>query len=227
MKNRSQFFISAYMLVAIFHIFSLATHKKESEIISKLLLMPMLAGYVLMECKGYLRMCIPLLAGLFFSWIGDIILIKSQNAIYFVFGLTAFLCAHIAYIITFRNFRFTSNDKKISQLYIIPFLVYAAAMLVLVYPNLGDMKVPVIIYSTVISLMGIAALLRKENTSDYSFLFCLAGAISFIISDSLIAVNKFYSSFASASLFIMLTYIIAQYLIAAGCILHLRQLKEE
>jgi len=48
--------------------------------------------------------------------------------------------------------------------------------------------------------------------------YYLAGATSFVVSDSLLAVNKFYQPFAYAGVFIMLTYCAAQYLIVRGYI---------
>jgi len=46
----------------------------------------------------------------------------------------------------------------------------------------------------------------------------LLGAILFIISDSVLAINKFYEPFSAAGIIIMLTYAFAQMLIVLGVI---------
>lgn len=50
----------------------------------------------------------------------------------------------------------------------------------------------------------------------------LAGAALFVLSDSVLAINKFYQSFELAGLLIMLTYGAAQYFIVKGAIEYLR-----
>ena len=47
-------------------------------------------------------------------------------------------------------------------------------------------------------------------------LYVFFGAIAFVISDSILAINKFYAPFEKSSFFIMLTYLVAQYLIVVG-----------
>lgn len=102
-------------------------------------------------------------------------------------------------------------------------LLFAVALLMLLFPKLGDMMVPVIAYATVISIMCMAALGRWHKANNGSFVFVLAGAVFFIISDALIAINKFYAPFELASFLIMITYIKAQYLILVGLIKHTTQ----
>jgi uncharacterized membrane protein YhhN len=65
--------------------------------------------------------------------------------------------------------------------------------------------------------MGIKAIERQTTHKSYSFV--LIGAILFIISDSLIAINKFAYSIPLSGLWVMATYIAAQYLIVEGVLL--------
>jgi uncharacterized membrane protein YhhN len=76
---------------------------------------------------------------------------------------------------------------------------------------------PIIAYATAIMLMGITAAERQSNKKSYRFV--LIGAILFIISDSLIAINKFAFSIPLSGLWVMATYIAAQYLILEGVLL--------
>jgi uncharacterized membrane protein YhhN len=99
-------------------------------------------------------------------------------------------------------------------------------MLSVLLPSLGDLKIPVTIYASVISIMLLFAFngfLVWENPGNK---YIFVGAIVFVISDSILAVNKFYSPIERSSFFIMLTYLVAQYLIVVG-ILKLNPKKAE
>ena len=68
--------------------------------------------------------------------------------------------------------------------------------------------------------MGIFALLRRGWTVDKSFIMVYSGALLFIMSDAMIAINKFMSPIIQAGLLIMATYIVAQFLIVKGILAH-------
>jgi uncharacterized membrane protein YhhN len=72
-------------------------------------------------------------------------------------------------------------------------------------------------------VMVLQALFRYGYTNTVSFWFVFVGAILFMISDSMIAVNKFLSSFELAGVAIMVTYILAQFLIIKGLLLHFEE----
>ncbi len=99
---------------------------------------------------------------------------------------------------------------------------YIYQLLALIMGSLGDMKYPVILYSIVISTMLWIALDRKGKTNSESYILVSLGSVLFVISDSLIALNKFYSPINQAGLWIMTTYISAQFLIATGVLSHVR-----
>jgi len=69
------------------------------------------------------------------------------------------------------------------------------------------------------------AINRKGKVNMMSYTMILAGAIFFVISDSVIALNKFGNKFESSETIIMSTYIVAQYFIVAGYILQFRDNK--
>lgn len=221
MKNISQIFLSAYLITAIVHIFSMISRYGIVEEISKILLMPLLLAYFISAGKGKGKLLMLPVLAILFSWFGDIALLTSFADKYFIPGLAAFLTAHILYIFTFK--KYVNKELQIKWIPVLLFVLHAVFLCRLIYPGLGELMVPVFFYAAAITSMGIAAFGRSGSTTQYSFLFVSAGAICFIISDSLIAVNKFYSSFNQAGVLIMLTYIMAQYLIATGCIQHLWQ----
>lgn len=83
--------------------------------------------------------------------------------------------------------------------------------------------VPVIVYAIVLMGMVMASFFRFGRTTPDSFWLVSAGALFFMISDSVLAINKFRSPFELAGPLIMLTYILGQFLIAEGVIRHTRQ----
>ena len=185
------------------------------QITVKPLLMPSLAAYFLFSVKQKNKLAFLVIIALLFSWIGDVMLMFVElKSIYFILGLVAFLLAHIAYILIFNK---SSQDFKPKIFtYSTGFLLtlYGILLILLMWPGLGDLMIPVIIYTAIIMTMGITALFRKASGAS----LVLIGAMLFIASDSLLALNKFYQAFAAAGFWVMLTYILAQYFIVIGMI---------
>lgn len=229
MKINNQLFLNLYMVVAIVHIYTLISDNEQYIVLSKYLLMPMLLLHVIVNCRKTLKNVIPLIAALFFCWVGDILLIYVDvYEQFFMFGLAAFLIGHIFYIWSFRKYATKNPGLPKQKLWIMIFpVIYALGLLIVVFPHLGDMKIPVIVYAIAITAMCIASINRYGRTSQYSFLFVFAGALFFIGSDSMIAINRFYKEITSGSLLIMSTYIIAQYLITSGLLLHIKDPENE
>jgi len=154
------------------------------------------------------------LMALVFSLLGDVLLMFTHiNANYFLSGLVAFLIAHVMYILVFRK---QKNSDKPSLVFLIALLIYGALIFYVLGDRLADMLIPVVIYMLVILTMAFAASRRKGRVSLQSYNLVLIGALFFIISDSLIAINKFYTEVPLADILIMTTYAIAQYLIVLG-----------
>ncbi len=160
-----------------------------------------------------------LICALIFSWIGDVILIfADKGEIYFIIGLLFFLISHILYIILFSKQILQNNCFK-NPIFIfgcILVLIYLASMLTLLFPKLGGLKIPVSVYAITISIMLISVLKGFFSWGNPAKTIILFGAICFVTSDSLLAINKFHSTLTNASFWIMITYLIAQYCIANG-----------
>jgi uncharacterized membrane protein YhhN len=160
-----------------------------------------------------------LLIALTFSWIGDIILLfADKGEIYFIFGLVAFLLSHLVYILLFSKQENTRiNEKKeIFWLGALAILAYFFIMIDTLFPKLGDLKIPVIVYAVVITTMLFFAFKGSLKWTTPANNYILVGAIVFVSSDSILAFNKFYAPITHASFYIMLTYCLAQYLIVSG-----------
>lgn len=145
--------------------------------------------------------------GLLFSGAGDIILELDRSG-YFTYGLVAFLIAHIFYISAFIT---KPKLKKLRSFIALSMIVYGSIIGYVLIPDLGDMTVPVMVYLCVIVLMGISA-----SIGGSIHYLVVAGACFFILSDSIIAINRFVAPVPCSSFWIMITYYPAQFCIAFG-----------
>lgn len=147
-------------------------------------------------------------AALVFSLIGDVLLMLPADR--FILGLLSFLTAHVCYILAFttgRGFGFTPALLAV-------FTAYSAAMYRFLWPSLREMKLPVLGYLLVISVMTWQAWERHLAVGGLLSLAAASGALLFTLSDSILALRRFRRNFNSAPLLVMATYYAAQLLIA-------------
>lgn len=209
----------ARTLFLVIAIINLSGHLMESNELakySKVLLMPLLLYYVFEKSREKVTFRILLLSvAIIFSWGGDIALIYPD---YFLLGVGLFLIAQLSYAYLF--IKSTIKNIEFSLFRLLPYLVYAFLLFYLVLPGAESLKIPVIVYGICLLAMGYAARLRRGLTGSESFKLTLIGSTLFIISDSLIAIEKFYSDIPFGGFLVMLTYISAQFLIAEGMLKH-------
>lgn len=150
--------------------------------------------------------------GLVFSLAGDILLDWPGDL--FVFGLGAFLLGHLAYV---RAYCSDSRQPALAAL-LLALIAGGAMFAVLASSGLGELLIPVACYATVISLMLWRALARigHRAIAARSAGLAAAGAALFVISDSLIGIDRFVMSFDAAPYAIILTYWLGQWGITAS-----------
>ena len=98
-------------------------------------------------------------------------------------------------------------------MYAFLFVNYVVYLLVLLKPNLGELFYPVLVYGITISIFGLVATLNYVTKRTTPALFLVLGAVLFIASDSMIALHKFHEPKLFYPVAIMITYVLAQYLI--------------
>lgn len=156
-------------------------------------------------------------AGLICSWAGDVFLdIPGGGDMMFMAGLVFFLLAHVNYILLFVLTPPRGLIRGNGLWYLIAVTGYGLFLYSSLHENLGSMKLPVIIYATVILLMFLAAIGRGDKVNRKSFFMVLSGAFLFVISDSALAFNKFNGGFTGAHIVVMSTYVLGQYQIVTG-----------
>jgi uncharacterized membrane protein YhhN len=184
---------------------------------SKPLLMPLLLLYFLASYQFKLdRRSLMVALALLLSCAGDVSLM-GQGTARFIAGLSCFLLAHIAYIFIFiRNDDTQSFSFRISWKLLLPMLFYIIALMVLLVPGSGPMIAPILIYGLTILMMWYTASLRFGIRSPYQNWQVIIGATLFVLSDSMIGLNRFYFELPQSGFLIMSTYIGAQFLIING-----------
>lgn len=149
-----------------------------------------------------------ILAGLLCSLAGDIALMFPEN--WFTAGLASFLAAHVFYILAFRP----GPGHPVSTGMLIPFIVFGLLMFRILAPSLGRLKFPVLVYIAAITVMAALAAGRFVERGGTRPLLAFAGAVLFLISDSVLAYDRFVKKFSPAQVIILGTYFPAQLLIA-------------
>ena len=163
-----------------------------------------------------------LITALFFSWIGDGVLLFADRAeIYFIIGLVSFLVSHLVYILLFTK-QIKREKTKTTAVFWIGVTViisYLMMMLFLLIPTLGDLKIAVFVYALVLSTMLLFAFKGFFLWKKKAAWSILIGAVIFVASDSILAFDKFYQKLELSSILIMSTYLLAQYLIVKGILM--------
>lgn len=219
MWKRHLSFSISFGFIAILYLVIEALDISQAKIVVKPLICMILAGYLVSNTRLGGNFNKLVFAGLFFSLIGDIALIfAGKGGTFFLLGLGAFLLAHISYAMAFfRDYKYNpAGSKTLGHVMVFVMAIFTIAFYFWLRPYLNEMKIPVMAYMVIISIMVITAAYRYGRVNDVSFQLIFAGAIFFIISDSLLAINMFVQPFLYSGIFIMATYMIAQYLITMG-----------
>jgi alkenylglycerophosphocholine/alkenylglycerophosphoethanolamine hydrolase len=149
--------------------------------------------------------------GLMFSVLGDVLLAWPGDL--FVFGLGAFLIAHLAYLKAYLR-----DCRRLATVPLIIASAVGAVLLgILISNDLGPLLIPVIVYGVAISAMLWRALARLgTDVPQRSALLAAGGALAFVCSDSVIGINRFVAPFHAAPYVIILSYWLGQWGIAAS-----------
>jgi uncharacterized membrane protein YhhN len=221
-KPASIFLHVLFAVIVVVELTGRYLDKIELEYMVKPLIMIWVAAYFLRFRKKK-EFTVPVLLAFFFSWLGDIFLMFSgKNELFFFSGVGGFFWAQLTYIYIFTTFREKSGKGLLQKkpALLIPFMAYVTGIYAILFPGLeGLMKPIILVYALSLIGMSMAALNRKGRVGQASYRLVFFGSILFLISDSMIALNKFFMEFTLAGFWIMITYVAAQYLIMRGLIL--------
>jgi len=215
-KSVTNFFLGCFIAAAAAITIAAAGHYSFSNVI-KPMLMPLL---IMALFAGKSTNAGLIITGLFFSWAGDVLLMfESKNALFFISGLVCFLFTHLCYVIYFLKIQSSGTSLLRKQPWMAALVAaYGVSLVQFLFPHLGDMKIPVLIYAVVICTMLICSLQVFTKINRPANLLFVTGALLFAASDSLLAINKFYKPFEYAGALIISTYCAAQLLIVVGVV---------
>lgn len=195
------------LLMSIFYIFWAPSEPLTVKLLFKVIPMVLIITYGWLHlAAGRTRTQYILLTGLLFCMLGDALLVW-----WFVPGLLAFLIGHIFYLAAFlRCWRFS----WLRMAALLPVIAYGVIIGTQVTSAMKlaantTLIAPVLLYLTVISLMAWSAIMTGSRMAAI-------GSILFVISDSILAWNKFVADVPSSGVYIMTTYYAAQFLIASS-----------
>lgn len=190
----------------IFEFFFINFHPYPGAFVVKLLPSAILILWAL-ELKG--RDKILMLSALVFFMLGYSLLDIDGNGL-FIGGLILFAMGHIFYLI------FAAGKIKISRLGVVTasvVIVYGIVLGWFLRVTPGKMLIPVYMYLLIIIAMAAVAMLTKLNG------LLKAGICLFLLSDSMIAIDKFLVAIPGILPVIIFLYFIAQYSIIRGAVL--------
>jgi uncharacterized membrane protein YhhN len=212
--------LPGYIVLSVAHLFIESQAWESLILITKPLLMLLLAAWFWRQRYPWQAGWEPwLLVGILFSCGGDSLLMLvsygPQLPHFFLLGLGSFLLAQLAYAFAFSRYPAAAQGWVARHYW--PALVvfaYLGILLPVLWPGLeSGLKLPVTVYAVAIATMATAALNLGNVLPQSLFWPLFSGVVLFLLSDSLIAYDKFVAPVPAARFWIMLTYLTAQGLI--------------
>lgn len=205
-----------FAFISIANVFCEKQCRKRGRYFTKPLLMPLLAVVYLTKTS---TPDIFIVLGLICGFLGDFFLMWSQKPAFFAAGLGAFLIGHVFYIAAFMHTtNYLSDVPGWLYLTLLPYMVLSAFIFKRLSSHLSNMKIPAFLYMSTIMLMSFICLTRVCSIKGYAFWLPYIGSLLFLMSDSILAFDNFKTRIRNGNVYVMTTYILAQFFIVLGFI---------
>ena len=210
-----------FSVIFLSHLYALITENELLRYATKPLIVLSLVGFMAFLNQLFGKFRKRILVGLLFALFGDVFLMfDGDNSLYFMLGLTSFLLCHIFYIQAFNLDMKSAPHRK--NKYFLPasivLAIFCGGFFMYLRPNLGTLQIPVLFYCFILTLMVMLSIGRWGKVESYGARLMTIGALLFLMSDGVLAYNKFVMSFENSSVLVMSTYMLAQYFIVLGTI---------
>ncbi|WP_353550026.1 lysoplasmalogenase [Sediminibacterium sp. KACHI17] len=215
--SKRKILLVIFLLILLMHCLSIQVEMTQIRTVTKVVLVPLLMIHLLINRSLRLLGYLPLIA-LLFSWIGDILLLGDEPA-FFLSGMIAFVMTHVSYSFTFLKIKqVTPKDRSYFIFPLLALLAFSLLVFFYLKDYLGSYLIPVLFYMVFISLMAALAIHTRTNSKIqtltlYTF---IPGALLFVVSDALLAINMFRVQHIVLEVLVMLTYGLAQFFITRG-----------
>jgi len=199
-----------FVLVGLADLLGLVINEPQLRYVSKPLITIVLAILYLVSVQ---KANVLYLTALCFSLLGDTLLLKIWGNL-FLYAVFSFMITQLLYIFILSR---TIKQYKPGPLIMasIPFVLTFLAVILFVHESLGSLLIPITIYGLIITVLGGLSFYNYLEERSQPSLWMAIGVFLFISSDAVLAVKYFMISHRELelSLIVMLTYILAQYLI--------------
>ena len=199
-----------FVLVGLADLLGLVINEPQLRYVSKPLITIVLAILYLVSVQ---KANVLYLTALCFSLLGDTLLLKIWGNL-FLYAVFSFMITQLLYIFILSR---TIKQYKPGPLIMasIPFVLTFLAVILFVHESLGSLLIPITIYGLIITVLGGLSFYNYLEERSQPSLWMAIGVFLFIASDAVLAVKYFMISHRELelSLIVMLTYILAQYLI--------------
>ena len=230
MKKSLAFLYFLFWIILALDCYLMQAGYQENRLFTKTLLVPILLIAIFVETShtNHKRSKILANLALTFCFLGDFFLLNDSNPNYFIVGLASFLIGHLCFIVFF--YRLKQYKPKYSNFLLVTSLgvfSYVALLITILWSSIDaqHLALPVTLYAFVLGLMLLSAIYSIKNRSIKKLAtnHFIPGAVFFVISDSLLAINKFLLPIDYAGLAVMITYGLAIFLLSTGIIRFLRK----
>lgn len=211
-------FLGAFAAFSAVHLYASWRCDKVLRAVTKVFLLPTLLGWYLTTAQAPLDIVV---AAVVTSWLGDVLLIFGTVG--FVIGGFSFLASHICFAAAYCMH--VDFSRVPVWLIVLAAVVYVVAAALVFRGLVGNVK-PKILYVSMISYlivngaMNCFALFQLVTLPCFATAIMYAGALSFFVSDSILFYVRFRKGRPFKTHFgVMLTYLLAEFLIVSGFIL--------
>lgn len=217
---RNLFAVLPFAAVSVLHLIYCFHRKDKKADFTKFALMPLLIIAFCVWCF-YLKININVLliitAALIFSWLGDVFLVFDAKKIYFILGVLSFAASQILYSVSSIIFLFAFEFPVFQFAAVLCiYLFFAGFTIFRLRRGLKNLIFIVSFYAALISIMSLSFITLAFAAPSAQTICSAAGSLCFVTSDSLLSLSVFAGKGGRIRFFVMLTYLLAQFLIVLG-----------
>lgn len=221
MFRRHKTFNILYLLILLLNVYALSVQNQLLKMVAMPLIGTSLMFYLILKTKIEDAFQKLIFIGVVFSLAGDVqSLFTTGSQFYFLTALLATLASYLFYSAAFYlDFsRSASKPKRIGNIFLFILFVVNVVFFITADRNLGEFKVPVMAYLSMMALMVALSGYRYKRVNQISFKLIFTGSFAFVISDLCIGFYMFIEEQDIMMMCYLLTYLVALYLVVMGTI---------
>jgi uncharacterized membrane protein YhhN len=214
-----------FWMALLIDCFLIFTQKTEYRVYTKPLLIPLLLVAIYIEARDTKHTTSQILINIafFFCFLGDFTLLNDEDSGRFTLGLLSFLLAHLFFIFFFYRLKpFKTRHALFVVITAFIVLMYVTGLLYFIWDSVSiqNFEIPVVIYAVVLGVMVIMAIntIKNRGIKRIAKFYFIPGAVFFLISDTILALSKFYRNYDYSSVPVMVTYGLAIFFLTCGAI---------